>query len=1804
MSNSAAINILLNPVIDIAKFNQIISSLKTSFTDLNPIDGKKLTASLSSIKPSFVGLNAEAKGLSDELVKAANNTKAIGENAKLANKAFDFNNMVNAVQNISSAFNQITSVGVEFEDGLAAVSAITGFTGDKLDVLGVSARNLAKEFGGSATSQLSSFQGILSKIGPEMAEDSEALATYAKNVNILSKASGDDAATSMMALTDSLLQMGLASGTPAQIANESTKAINILAASAQVGAAEIPQVAAALLQSGVAAKGANMSLVDVNAAIQVLAVGGKTGAEAGTALRNVLGLMQKASGPAEAAMGKLGTSSKELGSILTTQGLDVALAKLNEGMNKVGTDAEKNAIMMEIFGTENAAAAGIMLQNTDKFAAFSRGIEEGMQGQGAAFEQAGIRMNTAGQMIERVQAYVSDAFVGITQSIGQGATALIGASAQFAPLISSFAGLGSLIPEGMFDNAIGGMKSLGATILSSVVPGLVTQDIATKSIVFNTNALTLANVKNAIASKAKLALDYLQTTAIYGLVTGQMSLNAAMLANPIGLVIAGAVALGGALYLLYDNVESVRNVFDTAWGVIVDGAKIAWDVIKQFGSVLYDIGAGIVEVYFVTPFKLAWSVISGIGSAIGGLVGSLLGVSGAGLTLQNVFIGIQQVGQIAISIFNTVKATIAGITGAVGAFTDSVSEGIGKVFSLDFGGAWDSFTGAGDKAAQAFNDKFADKMRTANFDEAAKSIEKGLESAKDIEVKVKAKTDFQDTLTKYQEVQNKINDLASKPKNSLTKEQEKEFESLKLKAAEYSTAIQKVAPNTVNSMSSIVGSNGQLTTMFDINIDKAKQFGAAADYTKTIDAQKNAVSKSIADMTFNYASQEDVVKKMKKELEKPVTDGKENDKLKESFADAIAKAEEMKTKLIENFTKAGEAGMLTDDAIKGVAKSLKTTEQEAKKMLLVAELKKAADAGVLTEEMIGRIGDKYGYTKEQAIGVSKESTKQTDNVKETVKEVANLAEAWDDVSKKIKGASETSKKQFVSGASYLALLKKNPELAQRMYDAADASAKSMFDKLKSMGDEEAKNYLKNGLDKALADKKNAEIVENTQKAQEALVDGKKKETSESKKSTAEKKSQYEIDKDSLATLKEKQAQDETAYIKSQEFSRLKSGFIETENSKLNDSIAKNQRVLAEYKAQQTVLDKMLIDANGLSDKDGKRTQAVNDTKKAMEELNNKITALGTDNDTLKLKIDIDNEAQKQAFEKLKLDAQNLELEGKVKLGLISETEKIKIEIDKIEYDKTELNKTIAELENQLAGDKTNIQLAKMIQEKKNDLIRFNNDLAVKDKEYLDKTSRDRISSIANSVERERALKLYELQKTYDEEIVLAKGNAQKLLVINATYSDARNKIEQSYLAQTSITYNAVSKLSTAFANIKVGSADKSKIMDLNKTKSDLNKERQEIENSYAVGTTDYASYQKLLSDIQNKESENRIAIEQAEAEKRKAIWSGFTTAISGYFGSMYDEYSKKASESVDKITLTHQAEYERKRDLSIAEKALKYATETDNYMIMSIMSAKRQELQNQEANNTKITTEATSAAYGMLAVASSAYLGQMLVEQKNIYKALAMSAFQALKGMAAIYMAKITAEALAQPDSVATFGSTGIGRAAIIGALLYGAIGAAESAVMGAFYKGVVNFKGKGTGTSDSNLVRISHGESVMTAKATANPINQKFFEHANSGGDIFSFLQFDKDIQKQLAQQRLMQSYESVSKQREMFDRIVEDNRNTIQQLRDSNRELKNEVINMKTEIVKAFRENVQVQNYQNWGVKVENKIIQAVEQLDLSGR
>ncbi|MCX4331354.1 MAG: phage tail tape measure protein, partial [Muribaculaceae bacterium] len=69
--------------------------------------------------------------------------------------------------------------------------------------------------------------------------------------------------------------------------------MNVMAAAGQAGSAELPAISAALTQCGMAAKAANVSFEETNAAIQVLDKAGKKASEGGVALRNVLGQLSK-----------------------------------------------------------------------------------------------------------------------------------------------------------------------------------------------------------------------------------------------------------------------------------------------------------------------------------------------------------------------------------------------------------------------------------------------------------------------------------------------------------------------------------------------------------------------------------------------------------------------------------------------------------------------------------------------------------------------------------------------------------------------------------------------------------------------------------------------------------------------------------------------------------------------------------------------------------------------------------------------------------------------------------------------------------------------------------------------------------------------------------------------------------------------------------------------------------------------------------------------------------------------------------------------------------------------------------------------------------------------------------------------------------------------------------------------------------------------------------------------------------------------------------------------------------------------
>lgn len=313
--------------------------------------------------------------------------------------AIDFMAVDVAAQNVKRGLEDFNQTSISFESGLAEVEAITGVTGKGLEDLGSKARQSAKDFGGEATDSLNTYKTLLSRLGPDIAKSPEALEKMERNVRTLSKTMGNDAAGSADALTTAMLQYGVDLSDPTAAQEEMARMMNVMAAGAKEGAAEVPSIAGALKVAGVQAKQSNVSFIETNALLQTFAAGGKEGAEAGTTLRNVLAKMSGEDVLSKEAVVKLRALGVNMDIVSNTS---LPLTTRLRELKKAQGDATAIA---QIFGIENAAGANIMLNSID----VQEELQKKIQGTNAAEEQAGIIMNTSAERKSRLNAIWNDA---------------------------------------------------------------------------------------------------------------------------------------------------------------------------------------------------------------------------------------------------------------------------------------------------------------------------------------------------------------------------------------------------------------------------------------------------------------------------------------------------------------------------------------------------------------------------------------------------------------------------------------------------------------------------------------------------------------------------------------------------------------------------------------------------------------------------------------------------------------------------------------------------------------------------------------------------------------------------------------------------------------------------------------------------------------------------------------------------------------------------------------------------------------------------------------------------------------------------------------------------------------------------------------------------------------------------------------------------------------------------------------------------------------------------------------------------
>ncbi len=439
-------------------------------------------------------------------------------------------------------------------------------------------------------------------------------------------------------------------------ASDAGRVINVLAAGAQAGDARVGDLAESLRTVGSTASEAGLSVEQTTAALEVLSRNDQKGAGAGMALRQMLGTMQ------------------------TDLGVDFRKISLSDALAALQPMLTDTVALSRTFGAENVDAAQFLIRNAQAVGTVTQQVTD----TATATDQAATRTDNWNHRLEVQAARFDEWSMKLTES-SKCMLDVIQVGSRFGSMVLSFAPLAEAlwsIGEATVD-VVRGMKGT-ATAGKAAAFGIWLKNAAISTgnallVVYNaltsrawwvTMAHSVATKASAlwtaVCSKAQLVASavtslWSKRTALATLVQGGLTkaLRLAKVTMMTGVIPALTSAIASTW--AWTAALLANPITWIVLGIIALVAAIAicWDKFAGFRAVVYTI----------------WDTIKGFGQAI--IDWMIAPFKGAG-------------------------ALIGGLAGAVG-----------KVFSGDWGGAWDSLKEGFGGAADAFTKPVKEAVDTA-----------------------------------------------------------------------------------------------------------------------------------------------------------------------------------------------------------------------------------------------------------------------------------------------------------------------------------------------------------------------------------------------------------------------------------------------------------------------------------------------------------------------------------------------------------------------------------------------------------------------------------------------------------------------------------------------------------------------------------------------------------------------------------------------------------------------------------------------------------------------------------------------------------------------------------------------------------------------------------------------------------------------------------------------------------------------------------------------------------------------------------
>ena len=531
----------------------------------------------------------------------------------MTNALAGFSYFKDVVENVTNGLSELGQAGIKLDSQMHDLSAVAGVTGDGLKQIEKFARESAKAFGTDASVAVEGYKLLLSQLSPELGKYPEALRSMGDCIQTTSKLMGGDGVAAAQVLTTAMNQYGVSLEDPTAASEEMARMMNVMAAAGQAGSAELPAISAALQQCGMAAKAANVSFEETNAAIQVLDKAGKKASEGGVALRNVLGQLSK---------GRF--VEKQAAEELQKAGIDVVALgdnskTLKERLEMLKPMLNDSALLSKFFGVENANAARALIQGTDAL----EGFTEAVTGTSSATDQAAIVMDSYAERQARINQKIEDFKITLFQATGDltlwGGT-LASMAVPFAQLLPLVSLLGKIILSiirlnwvGMWSSVVGWVRS--AAISFALMNGtLTTTNMISLGFIGNMGRATIALVRfatvglfNALKGLGALVLSFITTGTASATFSGIAS-------TAFGAFSTAAVTACRAVSVAIMNIPIVGWVA-AAIAALIAVVAYFWNTSAKFRAVLKGTWAAF-KAMFTGIKELAKQVFGGIGDLL------------------------------------------------------------------------------------------------------------------------------------------------------------------------------------------------------------------------------------------------------------------------------------------------------------------------------------------------------------------------------------------------------------------------------------------------------------------------------------------------------------------------------------------------------------------------------------------------------------------------------------------------------------------------------------------------------------------------------------------------------------------------------------------------------------------------------------------------------------------------------------------------------------------------------------------------------------------------------------------------------------------------------------------------------------------------------------------------------------------------------------------------------------------------------------------------------------------------------------